>query len=285
MSLRPAPPGTASASTLRSVEPVRQAVILAAGRGSRTGGLCADRPKALLELQGRSLLDWNLRALRDAGIQQLCIVGGWRFEALQAWHAKHVAEQADFGLSVELIEHPHWAATGPVGSLRCAETWLGRAPSLVLYGDCAYAPGTLRVALADFAGGLRVPGDRHWAALWAQRFAAPLADAERWRSAHGRLLAIGGRAESLSAESAQFMGLSVFDPAAWRRVRALFDGVPIDAFDRLDFTALFAQLLARDFVIDCMELDGGWLEVDSAADLALYAQLLATPGSLHDLRA
>ncbi|HWX96634.1 MAG TPA: 2-C-methyl-D-erythritol 4-phosphate cytidylyltransferase [Solirubrobacteraceae bacterium] len=47
------------------------ALIVAAGRGERLGG---DRPKALVEVGGRSLLGWSLEALRAAeGIDQIVV--------------------------------------------------------------------------------------------------------------------------------------------------------------------------------------------------------------------
>ncbi|MGO9489792.1 MAG: 2-C-methyl-D-erythritol 4-phosphate cytidylyltransferase [Solirubrobacteraceae bacterium] len=47
------------------------ALIVAAGSGQRLG---ADRPKALVELAGRPLLDWSIAALRAArGIEQIVV--------------------------------------------------------------------------------------------------------------------------------------------------------------------------------------------------------------------
>ena len=49
-------------------------IILAAGRGSRMKNLTADRPKCLVELRGKALLDWQLEALRAAGVTEIAIV-------------------------------------------------------------------------------------------------------------------------------------------------------------------------------------------------------------------
>jgi hypothetical protein len=43
-----------------------RAIILAAGRGSRMKALTSDKPKCLVELRGRSLLERQLEALRGA---------------------------------------------------------------------------------------------------------------------------------------------------------------------------------------------------------------------------
>jgi NDP-sugar pyrophosphorylase family protein len=44
-----------------------RAVILSAGKGSRLLPLTEDRPKCLLEFSGRTLLEWQLDALRAGG--------------------------------------------------------------------------------------------------------------------------------------------------------------------------------------------------------------------------
>ena len=45
-----------------------KAVILAAGRGSRMKNKTKDIPKCLINLKGKSLLDWQLDTIFDAGI-------------------------------------------------------------------------------------------------------------------------------------------------------------------------------------------------------------------------
>ncbi|MFZ9450262.1 MAG: NTP transferase domain-containing protein, partial [Alphaproteobacteria bacterium] len=59
-----------------------RAIILAAGRGSRMRQLTDERPKCLVPLRGRPLLEWQLEALRGAGIREIGIVTGYRREML-----------------------------------------------------------------------------------------------------------------------------------------------------------------------------------------------------------
>ena len=47
---------------------IDKAIILSAGKGSRLLPLTAERPKCLIDLNGRSLLEWQLDALQGAGI-------------------------------------------------------------------------------------------------------------------------------------------------------------------------------------------------------------------------
>lgn len=62
------------------------AVILAAGQGLRLGKLTEDKPRCLLEIGGRSILDRQLEQLAGCGINKddVCIVAGYRAELVQS---------------------------------------------------------------------------------------------------------------------------------------------------------------------------------------------------------
>ena len=59
-------------------------IILAAGRGSRMKHLTSERPKCMVKLQGKPLIEWQLEALRAAGIDDIAIVTGYRHELLSS---------------------------------------------------------------------------------------------------------------------------------------------------------------------------------------------------------
>lgn len=58
-------------------------MILAAGRGTRMGGLTADLPKPMLPVKGRPLLEHVLDRLRAAGIRRAFLVTGYRAETIE----------------------------------------------------------------------------------------------------------------------------------------------------------------------------------------------------------
>ena len=141
----------------------RTAVILAAGRGSRLGPRGEDRPKCLVEVAGRSLLDWQLDALHAAGIERVVVVGGYRGDMLSG--------------PFERLENPRWAETNMVASLACAAGELRCAPCVVAYADILYAPDHV-IALMHGGGAVAIAYDTEWLALWRLRFDDPLVDAE-----------------------------------------------------------------------------------------------------------
>jgi choline kinase len=56
---------------------VKKAIILAAGAGNRLRPLTADRPKCLLEVGGRTILDRQLHDLRQCGVTDVIVVVGY----------------------------------------------------------------------------------------------------------------------------------------------------------------------------------------------------------------
>ena len=88
-----------------------KAIILAAGRGSRMKNMTDDRPKCMVELRGKPLLEWQLTALHEAGISEIAIVTGYKRELL--------ANRAPME-----FHNPRWAETNMVSSLACAQEWL-----------------------------------------------------------------------------------------------------------------------------------------------------------------
>ena len=65
--------------------PVRQAVVLAGGRGTRLGALTDATPKPLLPVGGRPFLDWVADNLLRQGVDDLILTVGYRADAFDAW--------------------------------------------------------------------------------------------------------------------------------------------------------------------------------------------------------
>lgn len=234
-----------------------RAVILAAGRGSRLGPHTDDRPKCLVEVGGRSLLDRHLATLAEAGAGEVAAVTGYR--------------AADLAARLPVTFHaPRWAESNMVVSLTAAAPWLHTAPCLVVYGDIFCSAATVR-ALAAAPGELAIAYDPGWLDLWARRFADPLADAETFRlRADGTVAEIGRRAARVEEIEGQYMGLLRFTPSVWRRVERHLDALTPRERDALDLTALLRALIGRGEAVHAVPRTGPWGEVDQPGDLALY---------------
>lgn len=78
---------------------VDNAIILAAGTASRFAPLSLEKPKALIEVRGEVLIERQIRQLREAGIQKIVIVVGYRKEDFSYLTEKY---------GVKLVENPEY---------------------------------------------------------------------------------------------------------------------------------------------------------------------------------
>jgi NDP-sugar pyrophosphorylase family protein len=75
-----------------------KAMVLAAGLGTRLRPLTDDRPKALVELAGRTLLEITLSRLRDFGVRDVIINVHHFADMIEGY----LREQNNFGMHVEI---------------------------------------------------------------------------------------------------------------------------------------------------------------------------------------
>ena len=94
-------------------------LILAAGRGRRLMPYTADRPKCLVEVGGRPILFYQLRALEKHGIENVVIVVGYQAEKIKDYVRDNFS-----GLKVEFVYNPDYLSTNDIYSLYLARSYL-----------------------------------------------------------------------------------------------------------------------------------------------------------------
>jgi bifunctional UDP-N-acetylglucosamine pyrophosphorylase/glucosamine-1-phosphate N-acetyltransferase len=76
-----------------------RAVILTAGEGTRMRPLTLTRPKTMLPVGGKPLLEYNVEALRDAGIKNITMVVGYQKESVQ----EHFKDGSALGVNINYV--------------------------------------------------------------------------------------------------------------------------------------------------------------------------------------
>jgi choline kinase len=120
--------------------PIDKAIILSAGKGSRLLPLTADRPKCLIELSGKTLLEWQLDSLAAAGIREAVVVSGFRDDLVDA-----VAVRRE---GVRTLFNPFYHVADNLGSVWMARAELDR-DTLVLNGDTLVPPAIVERLIAE----------------------------------------------------------------------------------------------------------------------------------------
>lgn len=244
-----------------------RAIILAAGQGTRLRPITDRVPKCLVELEGVSLLERQVRTLRSAGITDITVVGGYRADQIEA-------------LGYKVIVNENFATTNMVATLFCAREAMRSDSDLVVsYGDIVYERRVLD-ALCGCNAPVCVVVDMQWRWYWELRFENPLDDAETLKlSPNGRILELGKKPQSYDEIQGQYIGLIKVRSDMIEQLIRLYDrmdrSVTYDGktFDNMFMTSFLQYLIDSGWDVRSVPVDNGWLEVDSVADLDLYSKL------------
>jgi L-glutamine-phosphate cytidylyltransferase len=246
-----------------------RAIIVAAGMGRRLAPHTDDRPKCLVEIGGKSILQRQVDAYRRAGVTRIAVVRGYMAERV-------IID----GAGVDYFENTDYKKNNILVSLFHAESVM-EGGFLFSYSDIVFRPEVVRTlveAPADY--GLVV--DRRWDEAYVGRTLHPESEAELASVAGGPdgrkiVRAVGKRVVPRDEAHGEFIGLARFSARAAERMRAAYhavrargEGAPFGTASRFEvayLTDLLNHLIAEGEVMHSVDIDGGWREIDTPQDL------------------
>jgi choline kinase len=242
------------ASRTASKTTVSKAVILSAGQGSRLLPHTEQIPKCLLPLNGRSMLEWQLHGLAEAGVREAVVVTGFRDDLVQ----REIEHHTPRPMRVRTLFNPFYKLADNLASCWMVRTELA-GPCLVLNGDTLFEPEIARRLLAAQPAPITVTIDRK-----------PGYDADDMKVSGqaDRLLAIGKTlpADEVTGESIGFLRFDAFGAAHFvaelERVMRTPEGAKLWYLSAIDRLAK-AGVDVRVESIEKLQ----WAELDFPADL------------------
>jgi choline kinase len=234
------------------------ALIMAAGRGSRLGAHTDERPKSLIDLGGVSPLELQIDILATRGIERVMVVTGYRREEV----ASAAIARADGRLEILPIWNPFWPVTNVIGSAWMARDHLTTS-FVYMHADTVFEPSILDDLLAA-DGDAVVPID--FRSCEPEQMKARVVDE---RVAH--LSKDLGPADT----AGEFIGIGVFRDGALAPIRTGLDAV----LGAGTLTAYFEAALNHAIdaglkVLTVATAGRAWTEIDFEADLELARSLL-----------
>jgi phosphoenolpyruvate phosphomutase len=247
-------------------------IIPAAGRDA----VFTDRPKSLVPIAGRTLIDFQLEAIRRAGLNQVVVIRG---------HEGAQFDERFQGAPVTLCANPRYDATFDLFSLFQAEGHLEHGFFLV-YADILFDHTILpRLLGAGQDIVLAVDGSYRYHKhqvdkrldLVAARTRRPTARRALATSVLTEIAQIGKRLD-MDAADYEFTGIAYFSPrgaarlreqyhACLRAVTGSFHEAP--SLERASLTDILQDLVDGGVPVYGLELHQGWLEIHTAEDVAI----------------
>lgn len=239
-----------------------KAVILAAGRGTRIQGLTGGLPKCLLPFGERTILDFQLDSLFQAGVSEVAMVVGHAEREIVDHVARRHFERLPW---ITFISNPEFARTNNIYSLSLAKEWVGDDAFFCLNADVLFHPGILLPAL-------KAEDDLSIIVDW------------EFREETTKVIIQDNRVVKLSKSvsrrdySGTFVNIARFSSRGGRRLFAKIESMLREG--RMDqfFNDAIGQLSAEGVRVGFTETEGlPWAEIDDASDLH-YARTIVYPG-------
>lgn len=123
---------------------VMQAIILAAGMGKRLKELTTNNTKAMVEVNGVTLIERMLTQLDNLNLSQIVIVVGYKSKELMDF-----VSSLNTKTPVKYVENNIYDKTNNIYSLYMARDYLVREDTLLLESDLIFEDSLLRKIIAD----------------------------------------------------------------------------------------------------------------------------------------
>lgn len=242
-------------------------IFIGAGRGSRLMPTTENEPKCFARVLDKRILDWNIEAFAENGIDDICFVGGYLIDTVRK-------EYPDFTFR----HNDDWPNNNILASLMYAEDLMDE-PFICCYSDTLYS-ANLIAGLLESDHDITLSVDTGWVARYADRTEHPADDAEKVTTDSGVITRVHREIENEDA-SGEYTGVAKFSVAGadslkkhYARCRAEFAGQPFReaaVFEKSYFIHLLQDMIDHKVEMRHADTSNEYIEIDTQQDFE-YAQ-------------
>ena len=246
-------------------------IILAAGEGTRLRPLTLNNPKCLVELFGKSILQWQIDTFNYFQIKNIIIVKGYLEKKINIPNITYYINKK-------------FSTTNMIETLFSARNEMNES-IIISYGDIIFEKNVLNKLLTSKSD-ISLIVDTNWFNYWKQRFKEPLDDAESLViDDEGNISNIGQSIIKSDQAQAQYIGLMKFQGNGLEQLKSFYDQSKILSetgknplnpnldFNQSYMTDLLQGMINNGIKIKAIPVKNSWLELDSYNDFILYSQM------------
>jgi choline kinase len=235
------------------------AVLLCAGSGTRLRPLTDDRPKALVDVGGETILARAVRLLAGAGVTDLVVATGYRAESVKSAFAGHAGR-------VTFCHNPAFDRTQNSVSLHLCEQAIANRDFFKLDGDVLFCASVIQ-RLREANGQLVAAVERN-ARLGAEEMKVKID--------RGRIVAFGKQLDPATCFG-ESIGIELVREGATSALFSALARASSAGETDLYYEDVYGRLIAEGLdaaVADVTDLP--WIEVDTPSDLERARELVRT---------
>ena len=246
-----------------------RAIILAAGKGTRLGNLTKDKPKGMLEINGKTILEHQIEIFESLGIDDIVIVRGHCKEKISFKHVKY-------------IDNDLYASTNMIESLICAKKYFDD-DCIISYSDILFTTHLLTSLLSN-SNDIVVSVDSNWREYWFKRYGKCDYDIENLKIKNDHIIEIGQDCYNEKNIDHRYIGINKFTKTGLKKLLKVYDeklqkktkwDASNNEFSQGYITDILQELINNKNNIVPNYMKNNWLEIDSKSDYELAKKIYA----------
>lgn len=236
-----------------------RAIFLAASRGAELKELTEDRPKVLIDINGKPLIEQSIDSFYDHDIKDISIVRGYKKEAFKFPNIKY-------------IDNDNYESTSELASLYLAKKEI-MDHTVISYGDILYRKYILSRLLEE-KGDVTIVVDanieKRSPDYQGDFVQCSRAHSSNYNEAPAELKGIQfGKASDNKGAHGEWIGLVKTNKVGSEALNRTLEELSKTAeFNKLKLPDLMNKLIEKNVKINVMYIDGHWMDVDSYADVS-----------------
>ena len=253
---------------------IMKAIIIAAGMGTRLNPLTNDRPKCMLKLNGKTILQHQLDVFHANGITDISLIKGYKKEAIDYAGLKYYIND-------------NYKNNNILNSLFYAEKEMDDE-FITCYSDILFSEKVVRNLMAN-GEDIAVIVDVDWTGYYEGRTEHPIEEAENVIYDGDKNVAeIGKIVNNNEAVNGEFIGMVKCSKRGAEIFREYFNKAKNDfwgkpfvrakTFDVAYLTDFIQYLVNNSINVKCVEIEQGWMEIDTVQDFERAEKLISSKG-------